>query len=192
MPRCGSLPRSSRHTALPTTAPGNPADHSPQHLPLPLGCQKGTPLGRGSGGLYHGANPQQGAPGPPQGQMTPAQVPCPRKLEGHVSISGVTPDMHPCTVASLSTWSSLQGSLFPCNLLQILLQMPPLDRLDLEPLAGPQGPQLWLHGHRVSIIASCRSGPCRGRQHHCSQASSLLCGVGVEPGTGSRALQENL
>lgn len=27
--------------------------------------------------------------------------------------------------------------------------MPPLDRLGLEPLAGHQGPDLWLHGHRV-------------------------------------------
>lgn len=93
--------------------------------------------------------PQQGAPGLSQGQMTPAQVPCPRQLEGQVCTSGVTPDMHLCTVAPLSRWSSLQGSLFPCNLLQILLQLPPLDRLGLEPLAGHQGPELWLHGHRV-------------------------------------------
>lgn len=107
-----------------------------------------------------GHNPQQGAPGLPQGQTTPAQVPCPRRLEGHVSISGVTPDMRPCAPASLSTCSFLQGSLFPRNLLQILLQMPPLDRLDLEPLAGHQGPQLRLHGHRV-----CPSSP-RAFQGH--------------------------
>lgn len=152
MPRCGSLPHSSRHTALPTTAPGTPADHSPQHLPLPLG--------RGSGGLYHGAQPPARGSGPSTGPDDSCTGALSQKAGGHVSISGVTPDMRPCAPASLSTCSFLQGSLFPRNLLQILLQMPPLDRLDLEPLAGHQGPQLRLHGHRV-----CPSSPRAFRGH---------------------------
>lgn len=185
MPRCRSLPHSSRHTALPTAAPGSPAVPVPHHLPLPSGCQKGAPLGRGSGSFTMWQNPQQGAPGLSQGQTTPAQVPCPRKLEGHVSTPGVTPDMHPCTAAPLSTWSSLLGSLHsPATSYRSFCRCHHWTGLTWNPWQGTgagavaaraQGvPHLFVQIHEALSTTAARRAP-----------SSAVWGV--EPGTGSRA-----
>lgn len=133
-------------------------------------------------------NPQQGAPGLSQGQTTPAQVPFPRKLEEHVSISGVTPDMHPGTVAPLFMCSSLQWAPFPCSLLQILLQMPPLDRLGLEnPWQGIRGRSSGCMGTGCPSLLRAALGHAMALSTTAAMRAPFSAVLGMEPGTGSRA-----
>lgn len=165
MPRCGCLP------AAPDTQPSPPQDLATLlHPPAPT-SPFGVPEGYLSGQGLWGALPQQGAPGLSQGQTIPAQVPCPRKLEGHVSTSGVTPDMHPCTVAPLSRGLHSHATSY-----RSFCRCHHWTALAWNPWQGSRGQSSGCMG-TGSIIASCRSGPRHGPQHQCSQASPLLCSV---------------
>lgn len=138
MPRCGCLP------AAPDTQPSPPQDLATLlHPPAPT-SPFGVPEGYLSGQGLWGALPQQGAPGLSQGQTIPAQVPCPRKLEGHVSTSGVTPDMHPCTVAPLSRGLHSRATSY-----RSFCRCHHWTALAWNPWQGSRGQSSWLHGHRV-------------------------------------------
>lgn len=105
-------PGSPPHRSVPSRppAPGTPLSPSP-----PTAHSSLWAAGRvqpSSQGLW-GALPcgcVQGATGLSWGQTAPAQVPCPKKPEWHVSVPGVTPPcMHPGTAAPLATRSSARG-----------------------------------------------------------------------------------
>ena len=98
LPR-GSRPSSSCQAALPTAASLATLQHwgpccPPPHPPPFGGAGRVQPSRQGLwGSLPCGRAPScvRGAVGLLQGWMAPVQVPCPKKLEGHVSMAGVAP-----------------------------------------------------------------------------------------------------
>lgn len=186
MPRCGSLPHSSGYRALPTAAPGDPAVPLPTHLPF-QGARR-VPLWAGAlGGFTMWQNPRQGALGLSQGQTTPVQVPCPRKLEGHVSVSGVTPDMHPALLP-LSPHTPLSSGLCSAaSSYRSFCRCHHWTGLAWNPCQGTRG---WSSG---CMGTGCPPPPRVARGHTMALSTTAArrapfsAVLGMEPGTGSRA-----